>query len=187
MGKPVEKHFTVDEILEIKYVKNVSGASLSIHDLSEDGKEGNGVTIAPNQIIELQGVASEAARRRSRGLKRALEGILVSSGFTPQPPSLVVVEGYDDVSVPDKVVLGTTLSKDSPQKANENFFDIARMKQEMKEMEDELESLQSNTKRLEMQASIAFLKNEIDKLEKSASQGLKVNVVEVGAGKTTEL
>ena len=183
-----QKSFSVEDIKKIKFVKNVSGASLYIHDLSEDGKEGGGITIPPNQIVELQAVCSDKARIRSRGLKRALEGILPDSGFTTQPPSLMVVEGLDDTSHPNKVVFGTTLDKKTPHTANENYYDIARMKQEMKEMEDELESLQSNTKRLEMQSSIAFLKSEIEKLEKSVPQGLGANVVEVGgAGKNQQL
>ena len=182
-----QKTFSVEDIKKVKFVKNVSGASLYIHDLSEDGKEGNGVTIPPNQIVELQGLCSDQARIRSRGLKRALEGILPGSGFTPQPPTLAVVESLDDTSHPNKVVFGTTLDKKTPHTANENYYDVARMKQELKEMEDEQESLQSNTKRMEMQASIVFLKGEIEKLEKTAPQGLQANVVEVGAGKNQEL
>lgn len=186
MGNP-SKQYTVEEIKEIKFVKNISGASLYIHDLSEDGKEGNGVTIPPNRIVELKGLASDGARMRSKGLKRALEGIGLESGFTPQPPSLVEVTGFDDTTHADRVVKGTTIQKDAPAKADENFFDIARMRLEMKGMEDELESLQSNTKRMEMQASIQFLEGEIEKLEKSAKQGLEANVVSVQAGKNQQL
>lgn len=175
------KQYTTEDVQKIKFVKNVSGASLYIHDLSEDGKEGNGVTIPPNKIVELKGLCSDAARIRSKGLKRALEGISADSGFAPQAPTLVEVEGFDDKTQPDKVILGTTLSKTAPQQAGENFYDIARMRQELKEMEDELESLQSNTKRLEMQSSIAFLKGEITKMEKTAQQGLEANVVQTGA------
>lgn len=181
------KQISVEDIKKIQFVRNVSGASLYLHDLSEDGKEGNGVTIPPNRTVELASLVTEAARIRSKGLKRALEGIPASSGFTPQAPSLIVVDSLDDEGMSETVVRGTTMSKDAPQKAGDNFYDVARMRQELKEMEDELETLQSTTERTQMQASIEFLKGQIEKLEKTAQKGLEANVVTVAPGTTKEL
>lgn len=173
------KTYSIEELKAVTWVQNISGAIIYLGDLSPTGDEGKGKTLRPNEVLELKSVIPDERKVNCLSLRRGLEGIEGGSGFDPIAPVLQAIDGPEDPRIVKKVVKGTLISKDSPRLREANIFDVTLMEQNVKEMEEELETTQNPSRRGELQSAIENLKGKIDIARKSVKTGVEANVVEV--------
>jgi len=171
------KTYTVEELKKVEWVQNISGGLAYLGDLSEDGKEGKGVTLRPDEILELKTVVSEEAKLRSKSLKKGLEGFPGDMGFAPVAPCLRAISGPKDTNIIKTALKGSLIDKGSPKTREKNIFDVTLMEQNLKELRDELETTQDAGKRAVLETTISQMENSIAELKKATPTGVEANVV----------
>ena len=176
------KTLTLEDLKAVQWIQNVSGGIAYLGDLSEDGKEGKGVTLQPDDILELKTVVSDDSKVRSKALKKGLEGFAGDRSSPPQKPYLQIISGPNDPRIIKTAVKGTTLSTDSPTKRAVNVFDVALMEQNLKDLNEELETTQDSGKRATLQVTIDMMTKSLAEQRLSVPSGMDANVVQVPTG-----
>jgi len=173
------KTLTLEDLEAVKWIQNVSGGIAYLADLSEDGKEGKGVTLQPDDILELKTVVSDESKVRSKALKKGLEGFAGDRSSPPQKPYLQAINGPNDPRIIRTAVKGTTLSTTSPTTRVVNVFDVALMEQNLKDLNEELETTQDSGKRATLQVTIDMMTKSVAEHRLSVPSGMDANVVQV--------
>lgn len=171
---------TRDEIKKINFVQNVSGADLTIPGLSENGK--GGITIAKDEIIELDAYVSQEAKARCRALQKALAGIPTGTGEAARPWLIPVdkptKDGKTEIDKKKTVITHLPGEKfknvEEPQRADENIFDVKLMEEKVKEMEANVETIEDDTQREMVKDTIEKYKQKIEIARKKVIEKNKI-------------
>jgi len=171
------RRFSQAEIDAVDLVKNVTGAILTLPDLSEDGTEGKGLTLRPNETVHLNMLVSLRAKRRSRDLRRSLEGYPGGDGFDRQLPKLMPLKTEADGDLISTVPAASTLLKtEHPQEVPASFYDFRLMEEGVKALEDELATAQAADRKVILQAAIKIEKEKIEEVRAKIQVGNEAGV-----------
>lgn len=171
------KRFSQVEIDAVDWVKNVSGAILSIPDLSEDGAEGKGLTLRPNETVQLNMLVSLRAKRRSKDLRRALEGYPGGDGFDRQLPKLMPLKSEEEGKLISTIPASAALQRiPHPQEVPASYYDYRLAEEGVKSLEDELASSQSPERKVILSAAIEIEKKKLETMKASIQVGSEAGV-----------
>lgn len=176
------KTYTMEELKAVKFVQNISGGIAYLGDLSESGEDGKGVTLRPDEILELRTVVNDDAKVKSRSLKKGLEGFPGDMGFSPVAPVLQVIDGPGDPRIIKTTVKGNLIDKGSPKTRERNIFDVALMEQNLRDLQEELESTQDAGKRATLEVTISQMQKTVDEQRSVMPTGVEANIVRIGGG-----
>ena len=171
------RRFSQLEIDQVDWIKNVSGAILSLPDLSEDGKDGKGLTLRPNESVQLSILVSLRGRRRSKDLRRALEGYPGGDGFDRQLPKLMPIKNEADGDKISTISASASLLKTKhPQEVPAGYYDYRLAEEGLKSLEEELDSAQAPDRKVILQAAVKIERDKLDAMKANIQVGSEAGV-----------